>query len=442
MGERMNDTLAAPTAQQPAASPRPLGLWSATALVVGSMIGSGVFLLPASLAPYGASSLLGWAITLCGAMLLALTFSRLARRWPQTGGPYVFAREGFGDLSGFVVAWSYWISTCCGNAAIAVAFAGSIGAVFPALTATPLRAAGCALGALWLCSAVNLAGVREAGRMQVITTALKLLPLVLFGGVALWFVDTSHFRPFNPSGESLPNAVQATVALTLWAFLGLEAATVPAGAIRDPSRTIPRATVFGTLLAGVATILACTAVLGLLPMDVVRSSQAPMADAARHLWGAAAGHRHCAGRRGVVLRGAQRLGAGRRADSVCGRARRRAAANASPGSIATARRPSAIVVSSVLASILVLANFTHTLVQLFTFSILLSTAAVLLPYVVSTAAWLRRGDGGGRIVAALALIYSLYALVGTGTESLLWGAALLAAGLPVYLWMRPPGAAA
>src|SRR6476619_7261154 len=119
-------------------SSRPLGLWSAIALVVGSMIGSGVFLLPASLAPYGASSLLGWGVTLLGAMLLALTFSRLGRRWPQTGGPYTFAREGFGDATGFAVAWSYWVSVWCGTSAIAVAFAGSAGALWPALTATPL----------------------------------------------------------------------------------------------------------------------------------------------------------------------------------------------------------------------------------------------------------------------------------------------------------------
>lgn len=415
--------------------PRPLGLWSATALVVGSMIGSGVFLLPASLAPYGAASLLGWAITLCGAMLLALTFSRLSQRWPQTGGPYVFARQGFGDLSGFVVAWSYWTSTCCGNAAIAVAFAGSIGALAPAMTATPLRAAGCALGALWLCSAVNLAGVREAGRMQVVTTVLKLLPLLLFGGVALWFVDSSHYRPFNPSGESLPDAVQATVALTLWAFLGLEAATVPAGAIRDPARTIPRATVIGTLLAGVATILACTAVLGLLPIGVVKASQAPMADAARVLWGNAAGIGialvaavSCFGAlNGWVLVAAQIPFAAAR-DGVLPRRFAKVDRNGTP--------VFGIVLSSVLASLLVLSNFTHTLVQLFTFSILLSTAATLLPYVVSAAVWLRSGDGQGRIVAALALVYSLYALVGTGREPLLWGAALVGAGLPVYAWGR------
>jgi APA family basic amino acid/polyamine antiporter len=414
---------------------RPLGLWSATALVVGSMIGSGVFLLPASLAPYGAASLLGWAVTLLGALMLALTFSRLGRRWPQTGGPYTFARAGFGDATGFAVAWSYWVSVWCGTAAIAVAFAGSAGAVWPALTATPLRAAACALAGLWLCSAINLAGMREAGRMQVVTTVLKVFPLLLFGGVALWFIDGSRYTPFNPSSETLPNAVQATVALTLWAFLGLEAATIPAGSIRDPERTVPRATVVGTLLAGIATILACTAVLGLLPADVVRNSPSPMADAARSLWGSPAGIAiaavatvSCMGAlNGWVLISAQVPFAAAR-DGLMPRAFARHRANGTPAF--------GILVSSALSSALVLSNYSHTLVQLFTFSILLSTAATLFPYVVSSAAWLRRGERSGRIVAALALIYSLYALVGTGSESLWWGAALLTAGIPVYAWMR------
>ena len=130
-----------PTGPSPMTATRPLGFWSATALVVGSMIGSGVFLLPASLAPFGAASLLGWAITLAGAVLLALTFARLSHRWPQTGGPYVYARNAFGELPGFVIAWSYWISMWCATAAIAVAFAGSIGAIFPAATAGSGRSA-------------------------------------------------------------------------------------------------------------------------------------------------------------------------------------------------------------------------------------------------------------------------------------------------------------
>ncbi len=414
---------------------RPLGFWTATALVVGSMIGSGVFLLPASLAQYGGASLIGWGITLCGAILLALTFARLSMRWPQTGGPYVYARHAFGDLPGFVVAWSYWTSIWCANAAIAVAFAGSLGAIFPAATATPVRAAGCALAALWVCSAINLAGVREAGRIQVVTTVLKVLPLVLFGGIALWFVEARQFQPFNPTADSLPQVAQATVALTLWAFLGLEAATVPAGSIRDAERTVPRATIVGTLIAGIATILACTAVLGLLPAEVLKDSQAPMADAARLLWGPAAGIAlaavaavSCFGAlNGWVLISAQLPLAAAR-DGLFPTLFAKVDARGTP--------VIGVLVSGALASALVVSNYSRSLVQVFTFSILLSTAATLLPYVVSSAAWLWRGTGASRVIAAAALAYSLYALAGVGSESLLWGGVLVAAGLPIFWWLR------
>jgi APA family basic amino acid/polyamine antiporter len=414
---------------------RPLGLWSATALVIGSIIGSGVFLLPASLAPYGAASLIGWAITLFGGVMLALTFAKLSARWPQTGGPYTFARVGFGDLAGFVIAWSYWISTWTTNAAIAVAFAGSIGSIFPALTSTPLRSAACALVALWTCIGINLIGVREVGRAQVVLTVLKFVPLLVFGGIAVWFVDVSYYQPLNPSGETLPHAVNATVALTLWALLGLEAATVPSGSIDNPTKTVPRATLLGTSLAGLATVLACSAVLGLLPAAQVATSSAPMADAARMLWGPVAGIGiaavaaiSCLGAlNGWVLISAQVPMAAAR-DGVMPSIFARLDPRGTP--------KAGVLIAGTLATLLVFANFSKSLVQLFTFAILLSTAATLLPYFISSAAWLRRGDGSGRIVASLALLYSLYALSGIGGESLLWGSVLVAAGLPVYWIVR------
>jgi APA family basic amino acid/polyamine antiporter len=419
----------------PAGHPRAFGLWSATALVIGCIIGSGVFLLPASMARYGGVSLAGWAITLAGALAMARTFARLAMRWPQTGGPYVYARQAFGDLPAFVVAWSYWISNWCGVAALAVAFAGSVGAVWPALIATPLRAALLALGALWLCASINLQGMRHAGRAQVLLTALKFLPLLLFACIAVWYVEARHFVPFNPSGESLPVAVNATVALALWALLGLEAATVPAGTIRDAERTIPRATVLGTLLAGIATVLAVTAVIGIVPAAQLQASTAPMADAARLLWGPWAGTAialvaavSCIGAlNGWLLITAQIPFAAAR-DGLM------------PGPFARLGKggtPSfGILAGASLASLLVAANFSRSLVQLFTFSILLSTASTLLPYCIGASAWLARGGAKGRLVAALALAYSLYALVGTGAEALAWGGVLWLAGLPVYAWLK------
>ena len=415
---------------------RPLGLWMATALVVGSMIGSGVFLLPATLAPYGAASLIGWGIALCGALLLAATFARLAVHWPCTGGPYAYVRRSFGDAAGFGIAWSYWISIWSGMAAIAVAFAGSVGAIFPALTATPMRAAACALVALWTCTIVNLAGLRQAGRLQVLVTTLKLLPLLLFGIVALWFVDAGRYVPFNPSGKTVPQVAQVTVILTMWALCGLEVATVPAGATRDAVRTIPRATMLGTLLAGVATILACTVVIGLVPLDVLKDSGAPMAEAAGRVWGPGAAF-------GIaILAAVSTFGAINGWMLVCAQVSLAAAGDGLfPRAFARVQGNGTpafgIIVGSVLATVLVIASYSRSLVELFTFILLISTSAILLPYAASSAAWMRSGGGhGGRVVALLALLYSIYALLGAGAEALAWGAVLLLAGLPVYMWMR------
>ena len=404
------------------------------------MIGSGVFLLPASLAPYGALSLYGWAVTLGGALMLALTFARLAGRGAQAGGPYAYAREAFGDGVGFITAWSYWICIWCANAAIAIAFAGSLGSLFPALVATPVRGASLALVALWLCVAINLAGVREAGRMQVVSTVLKLVPLLVFGGIAVWWMDTSLMadtpQAFAAAAQAGAPAntlgvLQTTVALSLWALLGLESATVPAGAIHDAERTIPRATLIGTLLAGVATILAVTAVLGLLTPEVAAKSTAPMADAARRLWGdgAAIGIAivaaiSCFGAlNGWVLLSAQ-LPMAAAKDGLFPSLFARLDANGTPRN--------GVLIGAVLSSLLVVSNYTGSLVKVYTFSILLSTAATLLPYALSSAAWLKLG-GRGRLVAILGLLYSLYALVGTGREALLWGGVLVAAGLPLHV---------
>lgn len=417
---------------------RPLGLWMLIALVVGNMIGSGVFLLPAALAPYGAASVLGWAFTLGGALLLALVYAWLAQAMRNHGGGYGYARKAFGDGIGFVAAWSYWVSVWTANAAIAVAFAGSLGAVWPAATATPLRGAFCALGALWFCTAVNLAGVREAARMQLVATVLKLVPLVLFGVIGLGWIHAGAYRPFNPSGQPLLQTTTAVAALTLWALLGLESATVPTGVVHDPERTVPCATVIGMLIAGLTTMLACTVVIGLLPIDVLRNSAAPMAEAASRLWGPLAGIGvgvvatvSCFGAlNGWVLLQAQTPLAAAQ-DRVFPAAFARMDRHGTPRF--------GLLLSSVLASALIAANYSRDLVALFTFSILLSTATCLLPYLISVLAWWRIDPGAAglrKLVAAGALLYSAWALFGTGMESLLWGGVLVLAGLPIYAWQR------
>lgn len=422
------------------AAPRPLGFWSATALVVGNMIGSGVFLLPSSLAPFGGASLLGWAFATAGTLLLALVFADLGRRYPLSGGPYTFARLAFGDFAGFVMAWSYWISVWCAVAAIAVAFAGSMSALVPGIVSTPARSAGCALGVLWLCTACNLAGVRSAGIAQLVTTLLKLVPLGVLVAAGMGKIESARLWAFDSDAQGLLGATTSSAALAMWALLGFECATIPAEHVEDAERTIPRATLVGVAIAAAFTVAACTVVLGVLPADVLAASPAPFADAARALWGsgaaaamAAAMAVSCLGALNgwILIQGQIPFAAAR--DGLFPAPFAEVDARATPRI--------GIVIGSVLASLLVVANFNDTLVAVFTASILLATAAALLPYLFSAAAMLRlepakAGPAWRKPVAAIALVYSAWALVGTGAEALLWGAGLLVVGLPVYAWMR------
>ena len=238
--------------------------------------------------------------------------------------------------------------------------------MFPALTATPVRAASCALVALWICTLVNVVGLRQAGRLQVLVTAMKLLPLLPFGIVALRFVDAGNYVPINPSGKSLPQVAQVTVILTMWALSGLEVATVPAGAIHDPERTIPRATVLGTLLAGIATILACTVVIGLMPTGILKESGAPMAKTARRVWGPGAATGIAA------LAAVSTFGAINGSMMVCGQVSLAAAGDGLfprlfPRLDRNGTPAFGILVVSMLSTVLVIASYSRSLVELFTF---------------------------------------------------------------------------
>lgn len=426
----------------PSGPHRALGLWTATALVVGNMIGSGVFLLPASLGAFGGISVLGWLVTTAGAVVLALVFADLARIVPGAGGPYAYTRRGLGDFAGYLVAWGYWNSIWIGNAAIAIAFAGYASVFWPAVAESAVLAAAVAMAALWLVTGVNAAGVREAGRLQLATTLLKLAPLVAIGTLGFLWFEPGHLVPFNASPLPDGAALNATIALTLWAFLGLESATVPADHVRDASRAIPIATIGGTLAAAVVYVLGTVAVMGVVaPADLARSAS-PFADAAEAMWGPWA--RYAVGAGAAIAC----FGALNGWVLLQGQVPRAAADDrlfpAAFGRVTGGGAPVfGLVLSSVLVTALVAMNYTRGLVGLFTFAILLATLVVLLPYLLSTVAYVRilavepGARRGARIrgpiaIAVLALAYSLWAIAGLGAEAILWGVVLLAAGVPLY----------
>ena len=425
---------------------RGLGLWMTTALVVGNMIGSGVFLLPATLAAYGGISIVGWLITSVGAIMLALVFARLSGMVPKAGGPYVYTRRGFGDFAGFLVAWGYWTSIWTSNAAIAVAMVSYLSVFWPALTQNGVLAASVAISAIWLLSWVNASGVRNAGFVQVVTVILKVLPLLAVATLGLLYFNADHFTPLNVSEDSNFSAITATVALTLWAFLGLESATVPAGDVIDPERTIPRATILGTLGAAAVYILGTIAVMGIIPPAGLVSSSAPFADAAEQVWGRWAAYAVGAGaviscfgalNGWIMLQGQIPLAAAR--DGIFPAIFGRVSKNGTPAM--------GIVISSVLVTVLISMNFTKSLVEQFKFIILLATLNTLVPYAFSSLSELMifikeraRFSGqrlmGSSIIAVLAFSYSLWAIAGVGSRAVYLGFMLLMLGLPVYVWVR------
>jgi APA family basic amino acid/polyamine antiporter len=419
-----------------------LGLWMTVALVMGNMIGSGIFLLPASLAPYGGLSLVGWVVSAAGATMLALVFARLARLDPAAGGPYAYTRRAFGDLPAFLVAWGYWISIWASLGALAVAFVGYLDPFVPSLVRTPAAAASTAVCVVWILIGVNIMGVRSAGWVQGITTLLKVVPLILVGGAGLMAFDPGRFSIEYTGARAFAGGVSATATLTLWAFLGLEAATVPAESIEDAGTTIPRATVVGTLITAVVYIASTVGVMSLLSPAMLAQSTAPFSDAARVLGGddvaravALGAAVSCFGALNgwSLLVGQLPLAVARDGlfPAIFGRLSRRGTPVAG------------MIIGGILTTVLVASNYTRGLVNLFTFIILLSTLSTLVPYVFSSLAVFlitSRETGsrsalpaGAATVAALAFLYSLWAIGGAGADTVYWGFILLLCGLPVYV---------
>ena len=425
---------------------RTMGLWMATALVIGNMVGSGIFLLPASLAgAAGPVSIVGWLFTGAGAMLLALVFSRMGRTFPHTGGPYVYSRRAFGDFAGFWTAWGYWIAAWAGNAAITVAFIGYLAVFWPALGTHNLLAALVGIATVWLLTAVNILGIREGGRVQVVTTVLKFVPLIAIAIVGLFWINTDNLTPFSPHGTW--SAISAAAPLTLWAFIGLESATVAAGEVKDPERNIPRATIIGTAAVTVIYILATLVIMGALPIGDLADSSSPFAAAAGAMWGGTWTK--------VVAVVAMAATFGCLNGWILLQARVPLAAAEDglfPAEFAKVhgerRTPVfGLVVSSFFVSVLMLMNYTKSLVDAFTFIILLATLTTLVPYAFSAAAQAHlylterhlfepKNFLRDLFIATLAFAYSVWAITGSGKDIIAKGFVLLLAGIPVYTLVR------
>ena len=405
-----------------------LGPWMTMALAVGSVIGAGIFMLPVALAPLGPNAVAGWLISGLGALCIAFALSRLITG--DGAGLQAYVERSFGPMAGFIVAWSFCASQWAANAALSIAGASAVARLVPSLSG-PLAIAGVAIGFILFLAMVNALGARAMGRLAVLTTALKILPLAAV--VLLVVLNGAEGRPFE---ELAPvpltfATIAAAAAMTLFALTGFENATAPVGKVRDPARNIPRALVLGTAFVAVLYLLSSTSVLLLLPQGQAETSVAPFADALATRWGESAAIFAALGmaisafgglNNGIMVAGELGYSMALRGDL--------------PAFLARTRGLNTPVASQLMAagiaSLLVISNASKTTANLFTFVILLSTSSVLVVYLIgSLAALKQRPKPFAALVITIGILFALFAFYGAGREANVWGLVLLGFGIVV-----------
>jgi APA family basic amino acid/polyamine antiporter len=440
-------TLARPGATGPGAGfKRSLSLLGVVALCVGNMVGTSIWTLPASLAEkVGPLGLVSWVVTAAGYALVAIVYASIGTRYPRTGGPYGFAREAFGEFAGFSTMWAYWLSAVIGNAAIATGAIAYIVGFSSALRASVWAQFLLVQVLLWGFCWLNVRGVKQSVRLQAALMFVTVIPMLLFSGTALLHFDARNLTPLAPHGYG---AIAAGAALVVWAYSGVESATVPAEEVRSPERTVRLGTMIGYAVATVVFLSLATAVAGVLPNDVVASSPRPVALAAEKVaggWAASALGIVAIGSSLATLNGwtlmAGRIPVGAAQDGLFFESWAR------PHPRYGTPHRSLIIGTAINSALCLLYFSSKTLLGVFNFIVLFSVLTTLLPHLYTMAAelMLARSDPGryttrerrrAQAVAPLAFAFVMYTIYGVGADVALWGFLAVLAGIPVYIWMR------
>ncbi|MDP3473093.1 MAG: amino acid permease [Algoriphagus sp.] len=421
---------------------RTLGLITVISLVAGGMIGSGIFTLPSTLAKFGGISLLGWVIAAIGAWVLAHLMSALSKVIPETGGSYAYTKAAIGELAGFIVAWGFWLSIWSTNAAIALTFSGYFGVFFPEVSQSSWFSVTVALSAIWGLSILNSLSIRSSGNLQVVTTVLKILPILLVAFGGLFFIDLDNFIPFNTSEESSFQAITTSSVLCFYAFMGIEAATIPAGNIKDPEKTISKGTKIGVILVIFLYLFSSFSLFGVLSPTEVAQSQAPFSDAANLIFEINTGYFVAAGAclasfgalNGWILLQGQ-IPYSMAKDGLLPKA----LAYKNP----TGAPSVGVIVSSVFISILLLFNISKGFSGLYEFMVLLTTTTSLAFYfgaVLAYGYFSFRGQLGFKwtfgsiLYTFLGLGFSAWIFFGAGLDAVILGVLALLFGIPIF-WL-------
>jgi len=418
-----------------------MGILALTLVTASNMMGSGVFMLPTNLAGVGSISIFGWLVTIIGVLAIALVFAKSSLLTPRDGGIVAYANDAFGPFVGFQATMCYWISAWIGNVALLVAGVGYLSYFFPALH-NPMYSCLAAIAILWCFVALGSNGAKVAGSAQSFTASCMLVVVLGVGIVGwFWFSPKMYFEVYNATGQSSGHAIMSAASLALWGFLGVESAVVSSGQVNDPEYTVPRATVFGLLIASACYVASTTVIMGIVPHHVLVSSSAPFADAARYMFGPVAGN--IASAMSIIACFGSLSGwlilqsEGPRAGAKAG---------LFPQFFAEVNKNDVpvkgLVFTGVLMSLVLFMTASPDLSKQFQVVILLSVFASLMPYMYALVALpvimiSHKVNKGSTfmfygVLVVIGMAFCVFALLGSGADSLYWGTLVMALTIPMY----------
>ena len=424
---------------------REISLFMATMLVCGNMIGSGVFMLPSTLAQVSGpgATIIAWILTTIGSIFIAISFANMGTKYPSTGGAYCYTKEAFGDFAGFLSAWLYWNGSWIGNAAIIVAVTSYASAVFPQLN-NPIVSIIFSSSILWIFTFINVAGVKKAGKIQAFTTVFKIVFFALFVIVAFLNFDSANIFPMYPEGKGL-STVPLAATSTLWAFIGLESATVTAGELKDPEKNVRKSTIYGLIIAAIIYLAISIASMGAMDNVSLAQSTAPLTDILTNALGSNIGK--------ILTIAVVICILGTVVGWLLSTARVAYAAGEDGvfpkffGKISekTGTPVNSLIFGSILVNILLIMNFQKGMVDAFTFITILATLSYLPVYLLSVSAEIMLTFKEEKefnfklfikksILPLFAFIYLIWTIYGSGAETVMWGFILMLIGIPVYIY--------
>ena len=414
-----------------------IGFWSLTSLVTGNLIGSGVFLLPATLAHYGSMSILAWIITALGAITLSIIFAELGHKISKSGGPYAFVSAAFGKNLGFIVAWGYWTLSWISNSALVASAAGYLSIITGELSKFVIL--GIEISILMLITIFNLFGLKTTGKGELIITVAKIIPLTLIPLIGIFMINYDFFPPFNITNQPALTALNSVAFITIWGFIGLETGTVPSGQVINSRRTVPLATITGTLIASFIYILGTIVTFGVIENHHLVNSNAPYAEAATIIFGgkwsiavAIAAIITCIGSLNGWTIVIGRIAYSASKDKLFPEIFSRINNEGSP--------VWAIVVSSILTIPFIILSLSGTLIEQFNLVIDVSVTFILFIYLMSTLAFLKLTYRDKSIIkltlGLLGLAFVVWALLATKPIMLFYSLLMVLTGMPVLIYQK------